>query len=271
MAEIFKISHLTTLQDLFDTYLKNTTQTNNYLLTSHYEELIASSKLFAAKGAENLVLLAERNSSFQVYFFINNFEEEIKLNASKPLMMEIVYRGEIKRPIEMLQYWEVNEFKTHLTRDNLSLIFKNKVDIGLINPDVHVKLANSEREAKYAHDLFEKDLDIYTGDLKNQAEIDSYVTNKNMLCAYYEGSLCGALQFEIKNKIVWLGHIVVDSEFRGKGIANALVEKYLTMNETGLDTRYQLWVINNNEAAINLYKRFGFVYAGKSTVSAIKL
>jgi ribosomal protein S18 acetylase RimI-like enzyme len=271
MAEIFKISHFATLQDLFDKYLKNTTQTNNYLLTSHYEELIASSKLFAARGNENLVLLAERNSSFQVYYFLNNFDEEIKIKTIKPLMMEIVYRGELKRPNEILQYWEVNGFKTHLTRDNLSLTFKNKVDIGLINPDVQVKLASSDNEAKYAHDLFEKDLDIYTGDLKNQAEIEVYVANKNMLCAYYDGNLCGALQFEIKNKIVWLGHIVVDSEYRGKGIANVLVEKYLTMNETGLDTRYQLWVINNNAAAVNLYKRFGFVYAGKSTVSAIKL
>jgi ribosomal protein S18 acetylase RimI-like enzyme len=271
MAEIFSINSYKVLQDLFDTYSKNTTQTNNYLLASHYEDLIRTSKLFALRGEENLLLLAERNASFQVYYFLNNFQEFLPLNFIKPLMMEIVYRGELKRPSEILNYWEANGFNTHLTRDNLGLVYKNKLDVGLLNASVIVKLASIESEAKYAHDLFEKDLDIYTGDLKTQEEIDTYVANNNLLCAYFDGNLCGALQFEIKNKVVWLGHIVVDSQYRGKGIANSLVEKYLSMNEVGLDTRFQLWVINNNNSAVNLYKRFGFTYAGKSTVSMLKL
>jgi ribosomal protein S18 acetylase RimI-like enzyme len=256
---------------LFDTYLKKHTQTNNYLLTSHYESLIVSSKLFAARSAENMVLLAERNWSFQVYFFINNFEEGIKLSATKPLMLEIVYRGEANRPNKILQYLENNGFKAHLTRDNLTLIFKNKADFGSLNPDINVKLASSKNEAVYAHDLFKKDLDNYTGDLKTQMEIDAYVADNNILCSYFKGDLCGALQFEIRNKIVWLGHIVVNSKYRGLGIANVLVDKYITMNQTDNDTRYQLWVINDNEAALHLYKKFGFVYSGRSTVSAIKL
>ncbi len=89
--------------------------------------------------------------------------------------------------------------------------------------------------------------------------------------AYDEERLCGALQFEIKNNVVWIGHIAVSAGFRGKGIANELVKSYITINANQPNTRYQLWVMQDNPGAIGLYKKFGFIFANKTAASMLKL
>ena len=78
-------------------------------------------------------------------------------------------------------------------------------------------------------------------------------------------------KYEIKNKVNWLGHLAVDLHYRGNGIASLLVENYLKIGVAKSDTRFQLWVINSNESAVNLYKKFRFTHTGKSTISMLKL
>jgi ribosomal protein S18 acetylase RimI-like enzyme len=122
----------------------------------------------------------------------------------------------------------------------------------------------------FAEKLLRNSLDMYTGDLLSMDEIKHYVSNRNVLIALYNNETAGVLQFEVKNKIVWLGHIAIDEKFRGKGIANELVKKYIQDNQIVFNTKYQLWVIQDNEAAVKLYRKFGFVYGNKSSTSLLK-
>ena len=186
-------------------------------------------------------------------------------------MMEIVYRGQSKRQLEVLDYWCKNNFKNYLTRDNYSLIYKSKTEGVETNSKIDLSLAQTEEESGYIYRLFSKDLDKYTGDQKTLDEIKKYVSSGLIIVARVENQLCGALQFEWKSNNCWLGHIVVDKQFRGQRIANTLVDYYIEINKKTDQTRYQLWVIEDNFPAVKLYQRFGFIYAGKSTVSMLKL
>jgi len=268
---MFEISNFPELTDLINLYSNSLTQSNNYLLGVAFDDLIKQRKLFYIKGKFNLYLLVDRNISYQLYYFINNFQESFKNNIDKPLVIEVVYKGEIKKPRAIIDYFELNGFSTHLTRDNMALSFTNEVTFRPHNINAHIKIANTKYEASYVCDLFASQLDIYTGDLKTQKEINKYIENGNILCAYYNDNLCGALQFEIKNKVNWLGHLAVDLHYRGNGIASLLVENYLKIGVAKSDTRFQLWVINSNESAVNLYKKFRFTHTGKSTISMLKL
>ena len=266
-----KIAKIAELESILEHYARKGAHTNNYLLMDSYINLIKEQKVQYVQGKDNLVMLIDTNICYQVYYYINNISEAIPIQSSKPLMMEIVYRGIQQRPKNILDYWNYFGFQTHLTRDNLSLRYKDMLhNDPNSNHNIQIKVATSDTEAEYATDLFRRDLDKYTGDQKNYEEILAYVFNGNVLCAYDSGSLCGALQFEEKNNNIWLGHIAIDENYRGKGIANQLVSMYIEINKKSDETRYQLWVRQDNEPANRLYKRFGFMYAGKSTVSMIK-
>lgn len=266
-----KINSFADLEIFFKNYFLKNTLTNNYVLAEYYQQLINENKIFYVKTTNNIFLLVEKEEFYQLYFFINNLEETVQFQSNKPITMEIVYRGANKKPLEIIEFWEKNGFKEHLTRDNLSLTFGNLKQFEIHNQTVQLKYADNENEAQLIQTLFENSLDKYTGDLLSMSDVRKYVSNNNIICAYINQQFCGALQFEIKNNIVWLGHIVTSIEYRGNGIANHLVKKYIEDNSLGANTRYQLWVINDNIAAKSLYEKFGFVYTNKSTTSLLKL
>jgi GNAT superfamily N-acetyltransferase len=263
------IDNLEEVNQLISDFTRKKCITNNYLLINQLESLINSKNLYVVVGKDNLILLVDRIIYFQVYYHINNLEEQISANTQKPIMMEIVFKGE--QPTTIKEFWKRNGFAEHLTRINLSLIYEQKGVFENTNNKLLIKIADSEFESKSTTYLFENDLDRYTGDLKTYEEINQYVKNKNILCAYYENEFCGALQFEFKQSICWLGHIAINSKYRGKGIANALVSTYIELNKETEDSKYQLWVIDNNIPAVSLYNKFGFKHTGKSTVSMLKL
>ena len=76
---------------------------------------------------------------------------------------------------------------------------------------------------------------------------------------------------DFKNNVYWLGHIVVHKDFRGIGLANLLVNHYLQEGLRLKVKKFQLWVVNNNIPAINLYKKIGFKYFNKSSHSLLKI
>jgi len=136
---------------------------------------------------------------------------------------------------------------------------------------IEIKYAGTESDIIFTKELIECTLDKYTGDILNFNEVKTFVENKNILCAWLEGKLCGFLQFEIKNNVIWLGHIAVAPEFRGKKVANELVKAFIINNAVQPSTRYQLWVRQDNFGAMALYQKFGFIYGNKSSASMLKI
>lgn len=264
------VKNIESLNKLIQKYFVKNTITNNYVLASAYSEFITNKKLFLVTSGSNACILVENEEFYKLYFFINNQNDKITLEQNKPIVMEILYRGEAQRPDEMIIYWEKCGFKRHLTRDNMMASYKQLMLSSENNIDVEIRYAETEVELIFTKNLIENSLDKYTGDILTYNEVQMYVRNKNIICAYWQGKLCGFLQFEIKNNVVWLGHIAVDPEFRGKGIAKELVKAYIVNNVSQPNTRYQLWVLQDNVSATTLYHKFGFIYGNKSSASMLK-
>jgi ribosomal protein S18 acetylase RimI-like enzyme len=252
-------------------YFKKGTFTNNYFLLDTYIKYIVQQKLAFVSSSKNAAFLVENPEFYKMYYYLNDFDDMICLPSDKPIVMEILYRDEQFKPVEIFNYWKTNGFKMHLTRDNLLATFNKLIIPEYYSDDIVINYANSEKELIYTQQLLESALDKYTGDLLSFDEIRHYINQQNVICAYYDHELAGVLQFEVKNKIVWLGHIAVDLKFRGKGLANEMVRKYIVDNHQDENTKYQLWVIQDNIGAVNLYRKFGFVYGNKSTASMIRM
>jgi ribosomal protein S18 acetylase RimI-like enzyme len=266
-----QIETLDELYDIVSASFKKGTITNNYMLLDAYETYIKQDKLLVVADDVNTAILLDKGDFYQLYFYLNDVNVPLQISVDKPLVMEILYRGLAKKPDQAITYWENLGFIQHLSRDNM-VASSNKIVLPETQSDkLNIRLASNELEVKFTKNLFDDALDKYTGDRLSYGELNALMKNKNLLCAYYEAELAGVLQFEIKNKVVWLGHIAVHPDFQGKGVANALVYQYVTMNNPEDNTRYALWVIQDNAPAIHLYRKFGFVYGNKSTISLLKL
>lgn len=265
------ITSIDILNEITSNYFLKKTITNNYLLPAAYIQLIDEKRLFFIEGDTNCLLLVQKNGFYRLFYYINNLSEILDVISNKPIVMEILYRGESHKQQDVFTFWERCGFKMHLTRDNMVASFKQMTLPKEPLSDLKCKYANTELETIFTKKLLENSLDEYTGDRLSSEEVKSYVKNNNIICAYWENELAGALQFEIKNNVVWLGHIAVSPKFRGKGIAKELVKVYIEVNKTAPSTRYQLWVINDNLSAVSLYNRFGFIYGNKSSASMLKL
>ena len=55
------------------------------------------------------------------------------------------------------------------------------------------------------------------------------------------------------------------------GLANLLVDNYLNEGLKLKVRQFQLWVIDENIPAVNLYKKRGFAYLNKSTTSMLSI
>ena len=138
------------------------------------------------------------------------------------------------------------------------------------NNGVIIDHPKNQEDVILAKKLIDENLDFYTGDRLTLREIEKFSDNGLLFCAYKNNVMCGMLQADFKNKIYWLGHIVVHKDFRGMGLANLLVNHYLQEGLRLKTRQFQLWVINDNIPAINLYEKRGFKYFNKSTYSLLK-
>jgi ribosomal protein S18 acetylase RimI-like enzyme len=260
------------LNNVITSFFRKGCLTNNFILLDHYQHYLNNRKLWLLSSKNNSLFLLDKQHFYQLYFYLNDLAESFEhLPNDKPIVMEILYRGHQSKPNHLIKYWTSHGFQEHLSRDNMILNLNNITLPSYEHKRIQIKYATSPYELAFSKELFDNTLDKYTGDRLSEDELRFFMENNNLLSAYYDNHLAGILQFEVKNHVIWLGHLAVHPDYRGLGIANALVESYILLNRNEQNNRYSLWVIQDNLPAIRLYRKFGFVYNHKSTVSMLKI
>lgn len=266
-----RIQTLDAFETLLTTFNQKEVVSNFYMLKDEYSKHICAKDLFFHVDGQNLYIYLKKHDFVKLFYFINNLNHSYSIgNNNQSQVLEIVYRGEKQYPTKHIEFWKSCGFDLHLSRDCYFL----KNEDGIINvpekSSMMIKNAQSEHDLNYALKLIEENLDLYTGDQLSLEELRYFANNNLLYIAFDDGKYCGMLQANFKNGVFWLGHIVVDANFRGKGIAKVLVEHYLNEGIKLKCNQFQLWVIQDNLPAVNLYKKYGFKYLNRSTCSMLK-
>ena len=267
---LYVVNNINFLEKIIEEYSFKDTLTNNYILFQDLKNYIEKKNLFYKEDNSNLYLFIKKQGFYRLYYLINNIETQNDFSELK-IVLEIIYRGNKNLPIEHINFWKKNGFRSHITRDCYflrpdSILPFKKIQL----KGVTIDFAKNKEDILFAKKLIDENLDFYTGDRLTFEEIKNFSDRGLLFCAYKNDLICGMLQAEFKNNIYWLGHIVVHKDFRGLGLANLLVNHYLIEGLRLKVRQFQLWVINDNLAAINLYKKRGFKYLNKSTYSLLK-
>lgn len=101
-----------------------------------------------------------------------------------------------------------------------------------------------------------------------QKRLQEAPANLHVLAAELDGKLVGSLGLKLESHlarrrhVAWIGMAVHD-HFHNQGVGSALLKAAIDLAENWLQlTRLELTVFADNEAAIHLYKKFGFVEEG---------
>ena len=98
-------------------------------------------------------------------------------------------------------------------------------------------------------------------------QLKRYIYSKNILVNKKQEEIAGFAVIDIQKKTMYLKHLLTVSKFRRQGIAEKLLNKAFFLSKECI--RFILWVIETNEPAINLYKKFGYSFEALSNYTYI--
>lgn len=249
-----------------------TYNTNSFFFEKELNSLINADLLWFDLFDEILLLYkyVEELDFYEVYYYIKNSLSSVNIADNETFVMEIPYRSNKGFPSEMVGFWCNAGFDTHIDRCLLGLVRPETSFFILPNPEFEYTFVNNLELSRLICNNIKNAFDLFTGDILPEDEIVSAIKKREIIGAYKKDMLCGFIRFYSKNKVSWIGHLVVMPDFKGKGIGESLVSIYLKMRTEQGFTKFQQWVVSNNKPAIKLYSKFGFKSVNKNSISLIK-
>ena len=267
-----RIKSRTELKELLDLVEGKKKLSNCYLFFDDLASIVDQSCLYYKVLGNNLFLFKDRlgGQFFEMHYFICDEHYLLDVEHTAPLVIEIPYRGKLKYPKTEVDILVQSGFSVHINRDLMILNKPNFNEKKIVIDNCHVKLLEEIEYALLVTAKIKKTFDFFTGDIVSLEDVQKSIVNKEVLAIYSRNSLAGFLRFYVKNKVSWIGHIVVFDEFAGSGLGKLLVQEYLKHQMDKAIQSFHHWVVSENIAAHKLYEYFGFTKMNKSSISLIK-
>lgn len=265
-----KLSDIQQYQSIVERYRLTGCLSNDYL-QARAEGLIAEGRLFVDIHERNAYLLEDKGNCYRMYYYLNDMTTPDAVDViDKPVVVEILYRGADHFPVAERDYLLVLGFEENLIRDQYAAVYKDLTSAAQTD-SIQVREAEGLDEVAWACDLFNTTFDPYSGDYIPEDEYPQLLDNGQILIAVdHKGVKMGALHQSVERNVAWISHVAVVPEARGKHVGQALVDTFVERNRTSDKSRYMLWVQQQNEPAVSMYRKKGFKYLNKSTLSLIK-
>ncbi|MGH1433674.1 MAG: GNAT family N-acetyltransferase [Lewinella sp.] len=264
-----KITSYTQLEKVLLSLKSQNTLTNDFNLKSSYQQYIDDRRLHYVLENDNLFLLLDKGGFFQAYFHINN-DQVTHFPNDLEIAVEIPYRNYPNRPDNQIAYLRSVGFVDHIERHLYTARFQDCPELNGLGERGMLKVIEDTIYADYVHGLIADTFDRYTGDILNRGEIIARIKNGEVLAIFEDDKPVAFLEFYVKGKVAWIGHIAVDRNNRGQGYGTVLVKTYIKMLfERGI-SRFHHWVMADNKKALAMYSKMGFIYGNKSSFSMLK-
>ena len=137
------------------------------------------------------------------------------------------------------------------------------------NPEDALKIVEFNKATRIESDFLGNHRDDKLPNLETQKKfLAEFNDEKFLLVAFIEDELVGSLFFERKTKVKQkhrssLG-MVVKKDFWGRKIGSSLMKRVLELAQSMDDLeKIELGVYSDNERAVALYKKYGFVEEGR--------
>lgn len=107
-------------------------------------------------------------------------------------------------------------------------------------------------------EIFVNKFNKYSENLPSKNEIKKAIESKSIIKITDKEKIIGFLWFDMKKVLTELRYLFVDENYRRKKLSKRLMEQYLYLTKDV--KKKQLWVLEDNMVAINLYKKFAYEF-----------
>ncbi len=227
------------------------TATNCFFSPRELEEEINKEHLYYLEAPGSLFLLCRRESHWSTHFYLRE-EGTLPSFPPEPLVTELACRS---RDLAL------QEAAERLQQGGFTLLCRRQ---RFKRPSEPMEGAGEgefarEEDLEPAYGLLCRSFSSLTGCLPTKQELLSDIQARSLLLLRRQGQLVGILHFR-RGKPAWeIRHLATRQDFRGQGLASALLGRLLTLPEK---PACRVWVVDGNESARRVYEKKGFVSDG---------
>ena len=147
----------------------------------------------------------------------------------------------------------VGGFSLHTSLQRMSQVLKDNSFADILG----IEFANEE-DIDELSKMFCIAFDPISERIPSKVQLSKYIESQSILVKRMQNKVAGFAVIDIQKKTMYLKYLLMNPKFRRQGIADSLLKKAFFLSKGCI--RYILWVIKENQPAINLYKKFGYKF-----------
>ena len=230
--------------------------TNAFFNFNQLQSMVEKEGTTVFNSNDSMFILSEEPKLVRLYFYsasvnaLKQITEILPPKVNKAIVADIVGK---KQQVDMIAL-KLCEFGFAKHKELFRMVRKPEQIHEKVSPDVVFATPNRCNEIyKMIYNTF----DVYSEHLPTKEKILQAIDKNEIVIILHEDQVIGFLYYEkIGGRLFYIYLVAVAEEFRGIGIADKL-EKYPLITH-GKNHVFNLWVVKNNQRAINKHFRYNF-------------
>ena len=233
--------------------------TNLYIDQEKLDTWITERKFYYTKKEEGLLFFRQTPDFYYLYYSVGSLEQlSVIINGDIPkeiLVIDIIGKTEDTEHISTI--FRQNGFIIHTCLERYTRINKESTEYYQLGNEITLA---EESDGFSITEMMHGNFDKYAEQLYTLQDVLALIKEKKIIVIRDTNMIKGFLIRNILPQSSVLNNFLVNPENRGEKIGSKLLKHYIF--ESKNTKRMWLWVLNDNEHAINLYKRHGYTSDG---------
>jgi len=233
--------------------------TNFFIDDTKLSAWIADKQFFYIEAAEGILFLRQDRNFYHIYYNTNSFDNLTALLShhlpQKTFVTDII--GKTGDVDNIAALFSSAGFTTQTVLARYTRI--NKEDSDFYKAENEVEIATAEYCDEIT-EMLQKNFDKYSEQVYSFSEVKKLVNDRKIIMIRDVSKIKGILIRTILPQSSVLNNFLVNPEFLGQKIGSKLLKHYIF--ESKFTKRMWLWVIRDNEHAINMYQKHGYTRDG---------
>ncbi len=233
--------------------------TNFYPTPEKLERWTAAGALFSVTAGNVLFVLRRDRDFFHISYLASGAADLMaalpELTSRETFTVDVL--GKREQVEELAALFVQAGFQSHRTLHRMTKTHDGSVQPADADPEV---VFATDDDARTLAGMLEAALDRYTEQIPEEHEMRRAVTERKILVIRTSAAIAGLLFFEVTGQSSLLRHWMVDSAHRDRRVGARLMRRYFS--DCKDVRRFSLWVISDNDNAIDRYRHYGYQHDG---------